>query len=327
MANVTTIWGKQDTKFWKAEQKITCGSCDVTIVDVKEGFQSQCSEGEGGSIVCVVTNWLETAFQAKHGQCPEGEQQHAATFEFQLLDKKTGAWRSCQKLDRDRRELPQNRDEDVSFLNCSTPSGGSPGGSLMVRMIKTHKSSTNIGLAFMSSKPDCQESSYIMIANEEGYGGDLLLVPVSIGCSLLILLIAITLLLCFFLRKRKRGKAEGDAIRNIRENTDHMLLSTLERNSFYVPSDEGSFQRQCSVKDDANKKASEKNVTKAVKMEMIKESLISGDESRTNTSLPKAKQLSALHYDRRYERVVDSFTVGHILGEGMFGTVYLGEAR
>ena len=106
-----------------------------------------------------------------------------------------------------------------------------------------------------------------------------------------------------------------------------MLLSTLERNNFYVSADDGSFQRQCSVKDDANRKASERQVTKEVKMEMIKESLISGDNSRTNTSLPKVKQTSALHYDRRYERDLDSFTVGYILGEGMFGTVYLGEAR
>ena len=199
----------------------------------------------------------------------------------------------------------------------------------MVRMIKTHKSSTNIGLAFLSSSPDCQESSYIMIDNNEGYGGDFSevgVILVSIGCGVLILII-LTTTIC--LRKRKRRKAEGDVIRNIRdtENTDHMLLSTLEKNSLYVSSDDSSFQRQCSVKDDANKKASEKNVTQAVKMEMIKESLISGDDSKTNTSLPKAKQVSALHYDRRYEREVDSFRVGHILGEGMFGTVYLGEAR
>ena len=200
----------------------------------------------------------------------------------------------------------------------------------MVRMIKTHKSSTNIGLAFLSSKPECQESSYIMIDNDVEYGGlfsKIGVVPLSIG--VFILLIANTFLLGFCLRRRKRRKAEGDAIMNIREseNPDHMLLSTLERNNFYISSDDVSFQRQCSVKDDANKKATEKHVTKAVKMEMIKESLISGDDSKTNTSLPKAKQLSALHYDRRYEREVDSFTVGHILGEGMFGTVYLGEAR
>ena len=105
-------------------------------------------------------------------------------------------------------------------------------------------------------------------------------------------------------------------------------------------------KRQCSVKDDANKKAFEKNITKETKMEMIKNSLISGDSSKANSSLPKVKQLSALHYDRRYdndneddedndndddnvfryERGLDSFSVGHILGEGMFGTVFLGSA-
>ena len=200
----------------------------------------------------------------------------------------------------------------------------------MVRMIKTHKSSSSIGLAFLKSKPDCQESSYIMIDNDEGHGEDLtnIIVGLSVGCVVLIIIIATTTL-CFYLRKRKSRKADGDAIRNFRdsENTDHMLLSTLERNKFYVSADDGSFQRQCSVKDDANKKASEKHVTQAVKMEMIKESLISGDDTKTNTSLPKEKQISALHYDRRYERDVDSFTVGYILGEGMFGTVYLGEAR
>ena len=68
--NVTTIWEKQDTKFWKAEKRIQCGGCEVTLVDVKEGagYHSQCSssmaspQGEG-SIVCVVTDWLETATQ------------------------------------------------------------------------------------------------------------------------------------------------------------------------------------------------------------------------------------------------------------------------
>ena len=197
----------------------------------------------------------------------------------------------------------------------------------MVRMIKTHKSSSSIGLAFLQSKPDCQESSYIMLDNDEGHGEDLIniIVGLSVGCGVLIIII-LTTTLCIFLRKRKRKKADGDAIRNFRDS-ENMLLNTLERNKFYVSADDGSFQRQCSVKDDANRKASEKHVTQAVKMEMIKESLISGDDTKTNTSLPKAKQISALHYDRRYERDVDSFTVGYILGEGMFGTVYLGEAR
>ena len=69
-ANATKIWEKQDTKFWKAEQKIQCGGCEVTLVDVKEGagYHSQCSssmvstQGSGG-ILCVVTDWLETASQ------------------------------------------------------------------------------------------------------------------------------------------------------------------------------------------------------------------------------------------------------------------------
>ena len=68
--NVTTIWEKQDTKFWKAEKKIKCGGCEVTLVDVKEGsgYHSQCSSSMvssqgSGSIVCVVTDWLETATQ------------------------------------------------------------------------------------------------------------------------------------------------------------------------------------------------------------------------------------------------------------------------
>merc|ERR1712110_1171218 len=121
-------------------------------------------------------------------------------------------------------------------------------------MIKTHKPSSSIGLAFLQSKPDCQESSYIMIDNDEGHGEDLtnIIVGLSVGCVVLIIII-VTTTLCFFLRKRKRRKADGDAIRNFRdsENTDHMLLSTLERNKFYVSADDGSFQRQCSVKDDA----------------------------------------------------------------------------
>ena len=68
--NVTLIWEKQDTKFWKAEQKIECGGCEVTLVDVKEGagYHSQCSSSMdstqgAGSILCVVTDWLETASQ------------------------------------------------------------------------------------------------------------------------------------------------------------------------------------------------------------------------------------------------------------------------
>ena len=69
-ANVTPIWEKQDTKFWKAEQEIKCGGCEVTLVDVKEGagYHSQCSSSMdstqgAGSILCVVTDWLETASQ------------------------------------------------------------------------------------------------------------------------------------------------------------------------------------------------------------------------------------------------------------------------
>ena len=70
VANATKIWEKQDTKFWKAEQKIECGGCEVTLVDVKEGagYHSQCSSSMvstqgAGSILCVVTDWLETATQ------------------------------------------------------------------------------------------------------------------------------------------------------------------------------------------------------------------------------------------------------------------------
>ena len=67
-----------------------CGDdCEVTIVDVKDGgmLQSLCSL-ESGDLVCRVTNWLETAFQAKHGACTE-DHRHAATYEFQLLNTET----------------------------------------------------------------------------------------------------------------------------------------------------------------------------------------------------------------------------------------------
>ena len=249
-------------------------------------------------------------------------------------------------------QLPQNRDEDVSFLNCST-SGEPRGGSLVVRMIKSHKSQRSIGLPGLGGKPDCQESSYIIIDHDDHDEMEedttAVIVGVSIGVGLLIIIITVTLHL--YLRKTRIKHAldtEGDNIRCFpdNKNTGNMLLSSLEENRFYVSAEDGSFQRQCSVKDDANKKAFEKNINKETKMEMIKNSLISGDSSKANSSLPKVKQLSALHYDRRYdndneddedndndddnvfryERGLDSFSVGHILGEGMFGTVFLGSA-
>ena len=178
----------------------------------------------------------------------------------------------------------------------------------MVRMIKSHKSQRSIGLSYLSGKPDCQESSYIIIDHDDHDEMEedttAVIVGVSIGTVLLILIIAVTLHLYW----RKRGTkhsldTEGDNIRCFpdNENTGNMLLSTLEKNEFYVSAEDGSFQRQCSVKDDANKKAFEKNITKETKMEVIKNSLISGDSSKTNSSLPKVKQLSALHYDRRYD--------------------------
>ena len=325
-----TIWGQNVWTFWKSTKRLRCGGCKANFIKIKD--KRNCSRSrESGSLTCNIRDWIDTAFtfQKKHAQCNGAK--HDAVYEIQFFNPESKLWKTCQELDE--RKAP-----DVSFLNCDL-TGIRVNGSLMVRMVKTHKSQAQIGLSFLKKKPECQESSYFVVQPPQEVSQDSVGINKATIAAISVVVVTIILLAvgCYCKSKLgKRNRQRCDEEKNITHfiETDDKKEQTLLTNDHPSKEDQNklsiedsaTFERQCSVKVEANKRAADNNVTEELKQKMIAESVFQGDNSQLNPGLPMSQQLGRLHYDRKYERAKESFSVSYILGEGMFGTVYKGEA-
>ena len=328
-----TIWRRNVWTFWKSTKRLRCGGCKANFIKIKD--ERNCSR-ESGSLTCNIRDWIDTAFtfQKKHAQCNGAK--HDAVYEIQFFNPESKLWEASQELDEGK--APVSRYEDVSFLKCNL-TGVSVNGSLMVRMVKTHKSQAQIGLSFLKKKPECQESSYFVVQPPQEVSEDSVGINKATIAAISVVLVTIILLAvgCYCKSKLgKRNRQRCDEEKNIThfidtdDKKDQTLLSSdqqdkEDQNKLSVQ-DSATFERQCSVKVEANKRALDNNVTEELKQKMIADSMFQGDNSQLNPALPMSQQLGRLHYDRKYERAKESFSVSYILGEGMFGTVYKGEA-
>ena len=337
-----TIWRENVRTFWKSTKRLRCGGCKANFIKIKDDswLRSNCSR-EAGRLFCNIRDWIDTAFQKKHAsnlnaQCEDTK--HDAVYEIQFFNPETQIWQKCQELNENR--APTGRYEDVSLLNCNM-TGLSLNGSLMLRMVKTHKSQAQIGLPFlnmnMKKKPECQESSYFIVQPPQEAQQDS--VGINKATIAAISVVVVTMILfavgCYCKSKLgKRNRQRCDEEKNIThfidtdDKKDQTLLSNdqQDKENKLSVEDSATFERQCSVKVEANKRAADNNVTEEMKQKMIADSVFRGDNSQLNPALPMSQQLGRLHYDRKYERAKESFSVSYILGEGMFGTVYKGEA-
>ena len=354
------LWKRHQTSFWHASRQLRCtAGCGVTVVKLQDSPGSpRCSQAAGpGEVWCDLTDWMATAAAERSaGKCNGGDYDHKAQFKFSFFNKDLQRWQICKEFDKNKVETRQDIGEDISFLKCDIreimSSGGMEG--LLVKMEKIHESKAGIALSFLKKEPDCQETSYFQI-NEE----DL----VSLGNAHIIIIVLSCIILFIFLiyivhcgRKRRKNAArkshlasaaftnagqspyveQGQRHSSI-EEVENCLLTVSDGKSALkdnISSGERKEQdyintarplhhpmaRQCSVRQEAAQKAELQQIT----AEQLSDSVLNGDTSRLNPDLPMSKQMTALHYNREFDRERESFVIGHVLGEGMFGTVYVG---
>jgi len=360
------MWKAKYTTFWKSEKirKCTVGSngCSVTVIEVKDGthFKSNCTKGEGEdeSLWCDVKDWVDNAQSDRHMdmKCNQQEEyDNDAHYKFSFFNQETKDWSTCGEYDQDKKI--SHRDEKVSFLKCNISGVASWGKeSLLVKMEKIHESKAGIGLAFLKKAPDCQESTYFMIGNNASERAEPFLskgTSVTIAVfSTAILLILLGCALKVYKGKKlsyepsralssftnpEAGYVEQELIdktppsSNNSAKNSNARLSSIEDVEVCLPNigykKTSNFDRQCSIRMEANQKAELDQSTEEEKREVLSSNILNGDSSKVNPNLPMSQQTRILHYDRKFERTKDSFVIGHIIGEGQYGTVFLGTAN
>jgi len=359
--NFTTFWKSE-----KIIKCMHVDGCSVKFIEIKDGtyFKSNCteSEDEKGLVWCHVKDWVDNALVSRGGHemdCNQtGEYDNEAHYKFSFFNQETKEWRTCGEYDQQQKKAMQ--DTNVSFMKCNISGVASWGkDSLLVKMEKIHESKTSAGLSFLRKKPDCQESTYFMIEDKakpkseqhlsKGYQAFIGLV-VS-----MVILIAIGCALKQFQGKRSKydtgrqqlsgltnpdreaGYVEQELIGSTPSSSTHSgknstaRLSSIEDVEECLPNISyklsSNFDRQCSIRLEASKKAELDTSTEEDKKWMMNSNILDGDSSKVNHNLPLTEQTRILHYDRRYERSKDSFVIGHIIGEGQFGTVFVGTAK
>merc|ERR1719282_1073361 len=336
--NEKILWLKNKISFWRRKHQLGCGDvCNVTIKEVKNGTKLKCGNGNHGQVYCNVREWIEAVKSPKHSEsyCGDPEKyKHDADLQFQFKNPKTDQWDNCNKLDQQNKTV--NRDDDIYNLTCNNTSSVCSSGFLLIRIVKIFRSASSIGLPFMKTDPDCEEDTFfranIPCTNDTdtglGTGSGIILVA-----TIILVIILVCLLVCY--KKRRKNGSNSDVSKTSSAgnleliNNDAYVESNGDKKNDYGDGNNvqlTNFGRQCSVRVEADHKAAQNCVTEEVKQQFVANTLIEGDMSKVNPNLPFDKQASRLHYDRRYERAKDSFTIGYILGEGMFGTVFEGTA-
>jgi len=359
--NFTTFWKSE-----KIIKCMHMNGCSTKVIEIKDGthFKSNCTESgnEKGVVWCHVKDWVDNALVTRAGHemdCNQtGEYDNEAHYKFSFFNQETKEWRTCGEYDLQQKKAMQ--DADVSFMKCNISGVASWGKeSLLVKMEKTHESKISAGLSFLGKKPDCQESTFFMIDDKykpkseqhlsKGYQAFIGLV-VSV-----VILIAIGCALKQFQGKRSKyetgrqqlsgltnpdreaGYVEQELIGSTPSSSTHSgknsttRLSSIEDVEECLPNisykHSSNFDRQCSIRLEASKKAELDKSTEDDKKWVMNSNILNGDSSKVNHNLPLTEQTRILHYDRRYERSKDSFVIGHFIGEGQFGTVFVGTAK
>jgi len=361
------LWKANYTTFWKSEKSLKCtvgpNGCSVKVIEVKDGtrFKSNCTkvEEENGALWCHVKDWVDNAFGAKTMDCHQtDEYDHEEPFyKFSFFNQETKKWNDCGEYDQDQKVT--HRDKNVTFMKCDISGVGSWGkDSLLVRMEKTHESKAGIGLPSLNKGPDCQESTYFMIGNKSNESAEPFLskgtsVAIAVvGTAIIVILLVCALkvykgkklkyepsraLQSFTNPDRESGYVEQELIgttppsSNNSNKNSTARLSSIEDVEECLPNivfkNTSNFDRQCSIRMEANQKAELEESTEDEKREILSSNILNGDSDKINPNLPMSQQTRILHYDRRFERSIDSFVIGHIIGEGQYGTVFVGTAR
>jgi len=352
----SVLWKRNETLFWRSESLVKCNeihsegskdSCRVRVALVKDGskFRSNCST-EGQRVWCDVREWVQVA-QSEKGwpmKCEEvDDYDHKASYTFSTLDSGSGKWVDCGEHNITRSKVVQ--DSEMTVFNCPSTGMLSLAHGLLVRMHKEHKSKVQAGLSFLNSKPNCQESAFFLISQEVPVLETILGQKAHVVFIILVLSAFLMLFMFCLLKnyKKRMGSKtprkkdptyieEGliDSSSSTSESSEMSRVSNIEDVTQYLPSapqatlQPQQIDRQCSIKADG---ASRFDALEELVKQTPASSVLDGDSQKLNPSLPLQQQLRHLHYDRRFERPKNSFSISYIIGEGQFGSVYLGSAN
>jgi len=358
--NYTTFWKSEKIR------KCTAGAngCSIRVIEIKDGshFKSNCteSEAEKGTLWCHIKDWVDNAGVSRDSHEMECNQQedydNEAHYKFSFFNQETKMWKNCGEYDQNQKEA--KRDKHVSFMKCNisgVPSWGKE--SLLVKMEKIHESKIGTGLAYLSP-PDCQESTYFMINNSSNENAEPFLskgtsVTIAVFATILIMILLVCALKVYKGKKlsyepgrhltsftnpdREAGYVEQELIGSTPPSSSNSgknstaRLSSIEDVEVCLPNISykpvSNFDRQCSIRIEANHKAELDKFSDEERKGKMSSNILDGDSSKVNPNLPMSDQTRILHYDRKFERCKDSFVIGHIIGEGQFGTVFVGTAK
>ena len=326
--NHVRLWEANEFTFWKGKSRLRCGECHATVIEIKNDkqFRNNCSLTDG-LMLCSINDWKEEASKEKHNDCPGPFNFGTPSYKFEFFDADNSQWIKCDTLQEDK--IKADKIEDTSLLSCNTSGIASNDGSLIIRMERSHKSTVNTGLPFLQKEDGCKKQSYFLVKTEkepEVWFGTVALIGLLVVSGLVIIG-----LVCYLMLRRKQAESPTSSQNSINKTSLIDKTKNIEADPKVKDEprtrDDPGFLRQCSIRVEADTKATHNKISDETKQKIIFDSVFHGDGSKVNPHLPVCKQSRSLHYDRKYDRTKDSFKIGYVLGEGMFGTVFVGSAK
>ena len=310
--NFTVLFDANDFNFWNKTKKQLCVICNETIISLQNNhtLTPTCSrDNSKDSFVCDIGQ----LHVAKNGNsnvsaCNKKLYHDQPIHEIEYYNPGHENWTRCNTKDSNARK--------PSFFECNTSQMKVDDELLILRLVERYMRKSSTGLSFQK-KPDCIKEAYFSIKSDlYDQRNDHIYIIIIGTLAAFFCLIIIFVVLIYLYKKRKYTTLSKEKLHEEDEIN----------NGTYVNEKKAKFDRQCSVRQEADQKAVTENISPEMRQTIITECLLEGDLSRQNPMLPLTTQKNTLHYDRKYDRTKDSFKISYVLGEGMFGTVYLGSA-
>jgi hypothetical protein len=356
------IFSPNVAMFWEAERHIQCIgkaasgktlNCSAKVMEVKEEseYGSNCSQEANGLMWCSVKSWVDSANQEKKSRCINKDD-FAPFFRYYVYINESH-WQPCNKYDKDKTLLTKDDGHrHVEFLNCNiSTSVISP--QIIIRMERVYRGK-KMPYAWQTPK-ECRESSMFVIGQTaaqkqetvgEDYGTKATYSAIGLVATAFLIILVVS---CWRHWKRVANKRKtktdpqvytnqelsnyysndstgplmfGDSAKNYQRPS--AITISIEEIDEYLPSK--GIKTKSTKLDTVDQEISTDNKHVMSREEMMR-AVLEGDVSKINLDLPLTQQTKILPYNSSFEVSKDNFTISHLIGEGQFGTVFVGTAR
>jgi len=343
-----------------------CALKVVEVQDEME-LKTNCTKEGNGKVMCNITNWTNKAKQAKNGACKDGKFSPSFNYFSYISGNETWVGCGGSYTDNGtllNHNNKHNKVDNVKHIRCNiSETETTKGEPVLIKMEKTYPKE-NFG-TIIPGEFKCKETSvfsiYLSAPKASGLSENSEVAQATYSAIGLIgTMFLIILAVCCWkqrqnhLKKKETKKDKSGIVNNDSEINNYMDNGPL----IHGVQNDGSNNKsslsdsittisieeldECKPNKDrldvtdratvVNLEASESIIindlsNQAKNKQAVMKNLLEGNASKLNPDLPITQQAKLLPYNYTFEVKKCDFTISHIIGEGQFGSVFVGTAK